>query len=238
MQILKQLIRRHAYTCLSSADHAAVDFVHAQVPRDMKMRVLVAAGGGDAALSLLTNPHVATVASVSSSGAQHHLTTLKLALALSDLPTEAIIKALGMELSADPVNPDAAAHRAELFSTSVLPALSKLNPSSAAFWQDRIAREVAFAASYARSPHLRTVEIVRYAMCGRDQRWRALRLVALEKLDIHARDLLSRDAASAHSALQSLECVDEALRNAVPADHVATIMGWTTTSTSSTAGTD
>jgi Protein of unknown function (DUF3419) len=121
-----------------------VDFVHAQVPRDMKMRVLVAAGGGDAALSLLTNPHVATVASVSSSGAQHHLTTLKLALALSDLPTEAIIKALGMELSADPVNPDAAAHRAELFSTSVLPALSKLNPSSAAFWQDRIAREVAF----------------------------------------------------------------------------------------------
>jgi Protein of unknown function (DUF3419) len=128
----------------SSADHAAVDFVHAQVPRDMKMRVLVAAGGGDAVLSLLTNPHVATVASVSSSGAQHHLTTLKLALALSDLPTEAIIKALGMEQTADPVNPDAAGHRAELFSTSVLPTLHKLNPSSAAFWQDRIAREVAF----------------------------------------------------------------------------------------------
>jgi hypothetical protein len=74
--------------------------------------------------------------------------------------------------------------------------------------------------------------------CGREQRWRAQRLVALEKLDIHARDLLSRDAASAHSALQSLESVEEALRNAVPADHVATIMGWTTTSTSSTAGTD
>jgi S-adenosylmethionine:diacylglycerol 3-amino-3-carboxypropyl transferase len=133
------------YNCvLSSADHAAVDFVHAQVQRDEKMRVLVAAGGGDGVLSLLTNPNVATVASVSSSGAQHHLTTLKLALALSDLPTEAIIKALGMELTADPVHPDAAAHRAELFSTSVLPALHKLNPATAAFWQDRIAREVAF----------------------------------------------------------------------------------------------
>jgi hypothetical protein len=67
--------------------------------------------------------------------------------------------------------------------------------------------------------------------CGREQRWRAQRLVALEKLDIHARDLLSRDAASAHSALQSPESVEEALRCAVPADHVATLMGWSSSTT-------
>jgi hypothetical protein len=94
--------------------------------------------------------------------------------------------------------------------------------------------------NYASIPTLQTLlgTITGIGRCGREQRWRAQRLVLLEKLDIHARDLLSRDAASAHSALQSLESVEEALRSAVPADHVANIMGWTTTSTSSSAGTD
>ena len=68
---------------------------------------------------------------------QHHLTTLKLALAISDLPKEQLLVALGMEPGSDPTDADAIIRRKDLYENYVAPILQKLNPSAAQYWNDR-----------------------------------------------------------------------------------------------------